>query len=71
MRTVELLQTEPRCSCSAQVKVSEFNSLKSQLAAVARKQTGSLSVRDISTMVKPQQLVDSENLATLFVSGGP
>ena len=32
-----------------------------------RKQTGSLSVRDISTLVKPQHLVDSENLTTLFV----
>lgn len=37
-----------------QVKVSEYNSLKTQLNAVVRKQTGSLSVRDISTLVKPQ-----------------
>lgn len=51
----------------AQVKVSEYNTLKSQLSAVARKQTGSLSVRDISTLVKPEHLVDSENLTTLFV----
>lgn len=32
-----------------------------------RKAAGSIAVRDVSTMVKPQQVVDSENLATLFV----
>lgn len=26
-----------------------------------------MAVRDISTLVKPQQVVDSENLCTLFV----
>lgn len=49
------------------VKVSEYNTLKSQLNAASRKQTGSLSVRDISGLIKPQHLVDSENLTTLFV----
>lgn len=35
--------------------------------ALARKATGSLAVRDISAMVKPDEVVDSENLTTLFV----
>uniref|UniRef100_A0A7S0RL04 V-type proton ATPase subunit C n=1 Tax=Chlamydomonas leiostraca TaxID=1034604 RepID=A0A7S0RL04_9CHLO len=49
------------------VKVSEYNTMKSQLNAASRKQTGSLSVRDISSLVKPQHMVDSENLTTMFV----
>jgi V-type H+-transporting ATPase subunit C len=43
-----------RSPFTLQVKVGEYNSLKTQLNAVVRKQSGSLSVRDISTMVKPQ-----------------
>lgn len=50
-----------------QVKVSEYNTVKSQISAALRKAGGSLAVRDISTVVKPQLVIDSENLATLFV----
>jgi V-type H+-transporting ATPase subunit C len=50
-----------------QVKMSEYNTLKGQMSAIARKAGGSLAVRDISGLVKPQDLVDSENLMTLFV----
>lgn len=50
-----------------QVKVAEYNVVKSQMSAALRKAGGSLAVRDISTVVKPQHLVDSENLTTLFV----
>lgn len=49
------------------VKVGEFNTVKSQLSAALRKAGGSLAVRDISTVVKPEQVLDSENLTTLFV----
>lgn len=50
-----------------QVKLSEYNNLKSQLSTVSRKAAGSIAVRDVSTMVKPQQVIDSENMMTLFV----
>ncbi|KAF6262753.1 vacuolar H+ ATPase V1 sector, subunit C [Scenedesmus sp. NREL 46B-D3] len=49
------------------VKVSEYNTVKGQISAALRKAGGSLAVRDISAVVKPQHVVDSENLATLFV----
>jgi len=49
------------------VKIADYNNLKGMLSAVARKASGSLAVRDISTLVKPQQLVDSENMTTAFV----
>jgi hypothetical protein len=52
---------------SPQVKVNEYNTLKTALNAAMRKQGGSLSVRDISTLIKPGHIVDSENLTTLFV----
>jgi V-type H+-transporting ATPase subunit C len=55
------------CCCCWQVKVSEYNTVKGQLSAALRKAGGSLAVRDISGVVKPQHVVDSENLATLFV----
>ena len=50
-----------------QVKVADYNNLKGAMGAVARKAGGSLAVRDINTLVKPQQLVDSENMTTAFV----
>lgn len=49
------------------VRVGEFNTVKSQLSAALRKAGGSLAVRDISSVVKPEQVLDSENLTTLFV----
>lgn len=50
-----------------QVKISEYNTVKSQISAALRKAGGSLAVRDISTLVKPQQVIETENLTTLFV----
>lgn len=41
--------------------------MKSQLSAALRKAGGSLAVRDISVVVKPEDVLDSENLTTLFV----
>ena len=58
----------PLCS-TPQLKVTEFGQLRSQLQAAARKQQGSLAVRDLSALVAPGQLVDTENLTTL-VRGG-
>jgi hypothetical protein len=52
------------------VKLGEFNTVKSQISAALRKAGGSLAVRDISSMVKPGSVVDSENLTTLFVVVG-
>lgn len=49
------------------VKVTEYSQLKSALQAVARKQTGSLAVRDLSDVVPPGAIVDTENLCTLLV----
>ncbi|MEW5315743.1 MAG: hypothetical protein WDW38_007149 [Sanguina aurantia] len=49
------------------VKISEYNALKSALSAATRKAGGSLAVRDINTVVKQDQVVDSENLVSLFV----
>ncbi len=50
-----------------QVKVTEFSQLRSTLQAAARKQQGSLAVRDLSGLVPPGQLVHTENLTTLLV----
>ncbi|KAG4938298.1 hypothetical protein AAZX31_16G047200 [Glycine max] len=48
------------------VRVSEYNNIRSQLNAINRKQTGSLAVRDLSNLVKPEDIVTSENLTTLL-----
>lgn len=55
------------CCCCLQVKVAEYNTVKGQISAALRKAGGSLAVRDISGVVTPGSVVDSENLATLFV----
>lgn len=48
------------------VRVSEYNSVKSQLNAINRKQAGSLAVRDLSNLVKPQDIIATEHLTTLL-----
>lgn len=48
------------------VRIAEYNNVRSQLNAINRKQTGSLAVRDLSNIVKPQDLVTSEHLVTLL-----
>jgi hypothetical protein len=42
--TTLLTRLQSICHGISQVKVSEFNQLKAQLGAIARKQTGSLAV---------------------------
>ncbi|CAJ1790224.1 unnamed protein product [Sphenostylis stenocarpa] len=48
------------------VRVSEYNNIRSQLNAINRKQTGSLAVRDLSNLVKPEDIITSEHLITLL-----
>ncbi|KAF3675189.1 V-type proton ATPase subunit C [Capsicum annuum] len=48
------------------VRVSEYSNVRSQLNAINRKQTGSLAVRDLSNLVKPEDVVTSEHLTTLL-----
>ncbi|GFZ17332.1 vacuolar ATP synthase subunit C [Actinidia rufa] len=48
------------------VRVAEYNNVRSQLNAINRKQSGSLAVRDLSNLVKPQNIISSEHLTTLL-----
>ncbi|KAL0014642.1 hypothetical protein SO802_001711 [Lithocarpus litseifolius] len=48
------------------VRVAEYNSVRSQLNAINRKQSGSLAVRDLSNLVKPEDIITSEHLVTLL-----
>ncbi|KAB5516206.1 hypothetical protein DKX38_026854 [Salix brachista] len=48
------------------VRVAEYNNVRSQLNAINRKQSGSLAVRDLSNLVKPEDIIISENLITLL-----
>jgi len=49
------------------VRGSDYNQQKSQLSQIARKQTGSLAVRDLSTIISEKDVINTENLLTLFV----
>ncbi|KAI3518085.1 hypothetical protein L1887_06467 [Cichorium endivia] len=40
--------------------------VRSQLNAINKKQTGSLAVRDLSNLVKPEDILTSEHLVTLI-----
>ncbi|KAL4368933.1 hypothetical protein GQ457_05G019580 [Hibiscus cannabinus] len=48
------------------VRVAEYNNVRGQLNAINRKQSGSLAVRDLSNLVKPEDIVTSEHLVTLL-----
>ncbi|KAF2589096.1 hypothetical protein F2Q70_00040020 [Brassica cretica] len=48
------------------VRVAEYNNVRGQLNAINRKQSGSLAVRDLSNLVKPEDIVASEHLVTLL-----
>ncbi|CAM8942081.1 unnamed protein product [Rhodiola kirilowii] len=48
------------------VRVAEYNNVRSQLNAINRKQSGSLAVRDLSNLVKLEDIVASEHLVTLL-----
>ncbi|KAF8400042.1 hypothetical protein HHK36_015917 [Tetracentron sinense] len=53
-------------SHSSQVRVAEYSNVRSQLNAINRKQSGSLAVRDLSDLVKPEDIIMSEHLVTLL-----
>ncbi|CAA6660016.1 unnamed protein product [Spirodela intermedia] len=48
------------------VRAAEYNNVRSQLNAINRKQSGSLAVRDVSNLVKPEDIITSEHLVTLL-----
>ncbi|PSC71138.1 V-type proton ATPase subunit C [Micractinium conductrix] len=62
-----IMDTVQKLDDDLKLKVTEFSQLRSTLQAAARKQQGSLAVRDLSSLVPPGQLVDTENLTTLLV----
>eukprot|EP00897_Mesotaenium_endlicherianum_P000750 jgi/Mesen1/10676/ME000009S10467 len=49
------------------VRVSEYNTVKGQLNTITRKAGGSMAVRDLSDVVKQEDVVESEHLTTLLV----
>ncbi|ORY05996.1 ATPase, V1 complex, subunit C [Basidiobolus meristosporus CBS 931.73] len=54
---------------SMKAKMSQYNSVKSSLTNIERKQTGNLAVRGLADIVKKENCVlDSEYLQTLFVA---
>ncbi|KNA23913.1 hypothetical protein SOVF_019560 [Spinacia oleracea] len=48
------------------VRVAEYNNVRSQLNAINRKQSGSLAVRDLSNLVKPEDIITTEHMVTLL-----
>nr|ADE77882.1 unknown [Picea sitchensis] len=48
------------------VRVAEYNNVKSQLNAINRKQSGSMAVRDLSNLVRAEDIISSEHLTTLL-----
>ncbi|KAK8936797.1 V-type proton ATPase subunit C [Platanthera zijinensis] len=48
------------------IRAAEYNTVRGQLNAINRKQTGSLAVRDLSNLVKPEDIITSDHLVTLL-----
>ncbi|XP_020599282.1 V-type proton ATPase subunit C [Phalaenopsis equestris] len=48
------------------IRAAEYNTVRGQLNAINRKQTGSLAVRDLSNIVKAEDIITSEHLVTLL-----
>lgn len=48
-------------------RLQDYNALKQQLGQIARKAQGSLAVRDLTSLLERRELVDTENLQTVFV----
>jgi len=48
------------------IKISEYTNLKTQKTAVERKAGGSLMLKDLAEFVRESDVVESENLTTLF-----
>ena len=49
------------------VKLAEYTQAKQSLQQVVRKSQGSLMVKDLAPIVKPNQVLETENLTSLFV----
>jgi len=62
-----IMETIQKLEDDLKVRGSEYNQQKSQLSQISRKQTGSLAVRDLGSIVSPKDVVNTENLVTLFV----
>ncbi|KAL2515026.1 V-type proton ATPase subunit C [Forsythia ovata] len=58
---------DPKIEDDLKVRVAEYNNLRSQINAINRKQAGSLAVRDLSNLVKPNDVITSGHLTTLIV----
>jgi len=66
--TVSKIQEEMlKLDDDLKVRVSEYNTVKTALQSAQRKTQGNLLVRDLNSIVKPEHVVDSENLCTLVV----
>ncbi|CAD7695825.1 unnamed protein product [Ostreobium quekettii] len=66
--TVEKIQdTVGKLEDDMKVKLGEYNQLKVLLSAAARKATGSLAVRDLSSVVKKEHIFTSDFMMTTFV----
>ena len=64
-----LLLTVKLYQCSAlQAKTAEYQSIKQSVAAANRKTGGSLAVKDLKSIISQDDIVDTENLATLIVT---
>ncbi|ONK59315.1 uncharacterized protein A4U43_C08F5180 [Asparagus officinalis] len=59
---VQIAKTED----DMKVRAAEYNTVRGQLNAINRKQTGSLAVRDLSDLVKSEDIITSEHLVTLL-----
>lgn len=62
-----ITETVAKLEDDLKVRVSEYNTVKSQLNAINRKAGGSIVVRDLSEVVKPEDIVTSDHLTTLLV----
>ncbi|KAH8959943.1 hypothetical protein BDL97_06G103700 [Sphagnum fallax] len=49
------------------VRVAEYSNVKTQLSTNLRKQSGSMAVRDLSNLVKADDVISTEHLVTLLV----
>ncbi|KAL0813130.1 hypothetical protein Bca101_069573 [Brassica carinata] len=63
---VAKIEDDLKISFYVMVRVAEYNNVRGQLNAINRKQSGSLAVRDLSNLVKPEDVVTSEYLLTLL-----
>jgi len=49
------------------VKLVDFNTLKSNLAQIDRREAGAITVRSLDGIIKKEHIIETENISTLFV----